>query len=239
MATKIIDKLVVDGKGSDVVFDGLDFTASGYVEVKNAGSITIKNCRVYNLDLVDVKNYWLKIFGDIEVKLVIENCFFGSNPSANGRMVYNLIEPTAKLMNSSSISNNYFKKDCCFHNIINVYGMIDNSVININGNIIEQTAGGIRIGVKGNKTGTINIKNNEILETHPAYTNEDQGLVTIQPYNKETTSFAGLNIILSGNKMPSEQVIYGYYGANDTVLDASIAPNIILNGKKHELVIYH
>ena len=87
MATKIIDKLVVDGKGSAVVFDGLDFTASGYVEVKNAGSITIKNCRVYNLDLVDVKNYWLKIFGDIEVKLVIENCFFGSNPSANGRMV--------------------------------------------------------------------------------------------------------------------------------------------------------
>ena len=117
--------------------------------------------------------------------------------------------------------------------------MIDNSVVNINDNIIEQTAGGIRIGVKGNKTGTINIKNNEILETHPAYTNEDQGLVTIQPYNKETTSFAGLNIILSGNKMPSEQVIYGYYGANDTVLDASIAPNIILNGKKHELVIYH
>ena len=104
MATKIIDKLVIDGKGSAVVFDGLDFTASGYVEVKNAGSITIKNCRVYNLDLVDVKNYWLKIFGDIEVKLVIENCFFGSNPSANGRMVYNLIEPTAKLMNGSSIS---------------------------------------------------------------------------------------------------------------------------------------
>ena len=108
MATIISEKLTINGEGSKVVLDGFDFTGSGYVDVKNASSVVIKNCRVYGMNCEDaVKNYWLRIYNDIPVKLVVENNFFGDNAGTKGKM-YNLIEPTAQLTNGSSISNNYF-----------------------------------------------------------------------------------------------------------------------------------
>jgi len=238
MATVISEKLTINGTGAEVVLDGFDFTGNGYVDVKNASSVVIKNCRVYGMNCEGaVKNYWLRIYNDIPVKLVVENNFFGDNAGINGKM-YNLIEPNAQLMNGSSISNNYFTSGCCIHNIINVYGTIDNGLININGNVIEMTAGGIRLGVKGNKVCTINIRNNKVLATNPAYTDEDQGLVTIQPYNKETTSFAKITVVMSDNELPCEQIIYGGYTAKDTVLNDETMPKIIINGKIANVTIY-
>lgn len=238
MATVISEKLTINGASSEVVLDGFDFTGNGYVDVKNASSVVIKNCRVYGMNCEGAaKNYWLRIYNDIPVKLVIENNFFGDNVGTNGKM-FNLIEPTAQLMNGSSISNNYFTAGCCTHNIINVYGAVDNSEININGNVVEMTAGGIRIGVKGDKICTINVRNNKVLATNPAYTNEDQGLVTIQPYNKSTTSFANMTIAISGNELPCEQIVYGGYTSKDTVLDDKTMPKVIINGKVANVVIY-
>ena len=238
MATIISEKLTINGEGSKVVLDGFDFTGSGYVDVKNASSVVIKNCRVYGMNCEDaVKNYWLRIYNDIPVKLVVENNFFGDNAGTNGKM-YNLIEPTAQLTNGSSISNNYFTTGCCTHNIINVYGAVDHSEININGNVVEMTAGGIRIGVKGDKTCTINVRNNKVLATNPAYTNEDQGLVTIQPYGTQTTSFSKMTIAVSGNELPCEQIVYAGYSSKDTDLTDETIPKVIIDGKVSNVTIY-
>ena len=238
MATIISEKLTINGDGSKVVLDGFDSTGNGYVDVKNASSVIIKNCRVYGMNCEGTaKNYWLHIYNDIPVKLVVENNFFGDNAGTNGKM-YNLIEPTAQFMNGSSISDNYFTAGCCSHNIINVYGVVDNSEININGNVVEMTAGGIRIGVKGDKTCSINVRGNKVLATNPVYTAEDQGLVTIQPYNKETTSFANMTIAMSCNELPCEQIIYAGYTSKDTVLTSETMPKVIIDGKIANVTIY-
>lgn len=238
MATIISKKLTINGKGSEVVLDGFDFTSNGYVDIKNASSVVIKNCRVYGMNCEDAtKNYWLHIYNDIPMKLIIENNFFGDNAGTNGKM-YNLIEPTAQFMNGSSISNNYFTVGCCTHNIINIYGAVDNSEININSNVIEMTAGGVRIGVKGDKTCAINIKNNKVLATNPAYTDADQGLVTIQPYGKDTISFRKMTIAISGNELPCKQIIYAGYTSKDTILDDETMPKVIIDGKVTNVTVY-
>lgn len=238
MATVISEKITINGVGSDIIFDGFDFTANGYIEVKNATSVTVRNCRVYNMNLTAIKNYWLKIYGDIETKLVIENNFFGSNPTSGSNRMYNLIEPTAKLMNGSSISNNYFVDDCCYHNVINVYGCVEQANVNINGNVIAMTAGGIRIGVKGSPVCTINVRDNKVLALNPNYSDEGQGIVTIEGYGKETTSFANMAIVMSGNEIPCEQTIYAGYGSNDLILTNNNMPKVIVDGKVVDVVIY-
>lgn len=238
MATVISEKLTINGVGSEVVLDGFDFTSNGYVDIENASSVIIKNCRIYGMNCEGAaKNYWLHIYNDIPVKLVVENNFFGDNTGTNGKM-YNLIEPTAQLMNGSSISDNYFTASCCIHNFINVYGVVDNSEININGNVVEMTAGGIRVGTKGDKVCVINIRNNKVLATNPAYANEDQGLVTIQPYNKDTISLTKMTITMSGNELPCEQIIYAGYTSKDTVLNSETMPKVIIDGKVANVTIY-
>ena len=100
------------------------------------------------------------------------------------------------------------------------------------------TAGGIRIGVKGDKTCTINVRNNKVLATNPAYTNEDQGLVTIQPYGTQTTSFSKMTIAVSGNELPCEQIVYAGYSSKDTVLTDETMPKVIIDGKVSNVTIY-
>lgn len=251
MATVISDKLTIDGAGAEVVLDGFDFTTNGYVEVKNASVVVIQNCRVYNMNLDGAdKNYWLRIYNDIPVRLVVEHNFFGNHTGNKGDLgsslpmlprtvqMYNLIEPNAKLMQGSSISNNYFAADCCTHNIINVYGCDDGASVDISGNVIEETAGGIRIGVKGAPTCRINIRDNKVLAANPDYEDIYQGLVTLQPYGKQTTSFADMTVVMSGNELPVEQLAYAYCGSNDLTLTDDVMPKLIVNGKVSTFTIY-
>lgn len=237
MTTVISEKLTINGANAEVVLDGFDFTANGYVEVKNASAVVVRNCRVFDMNVEGAaKNYWLKIVNDIPAKLVVEHNFFGNNIGTDGRM-YNLIEPNAKLMHGSSISDNYFAANCCTHNIINVYGCAENAAIDINGNVVEMTAGGIRIGVKGEPVCHINIRDNQVMAENPAYDADYQGLVTVQPYGKQTTSFANMTIVMSGNEVAGDQLIYGYCGTNDLALTAAVMPKLIINGKNETLTV--
>lgn len=239
MSTKITEQMIIKGNETDVVLDGLDFTLNGYIEVQNASSVTIQNCRVYDMNVEDnAKNYWLHIKGNIETKLIIKNCFFGANTGTNGVM-YNLIEPTAKLKTGSLISDNYFEVGCCTHNMINIYGACENAVIQVSRNVFETCAGGIRVGVKGEPKCTILIRGNTIFAEDENNAAEWQGLVCVQPYNKETTSFKNMTIKLDGNKVVTEQMIYGYSGKKDTVLDETTVPKIFIDGKEAEMPIYH
>lgn len=238
MSTIISEKLTINGVNSEVVLDGFDFTGNGYVDIKNAASVVIKNCRVYGIIPAATKSFWLHIYNDIPVKLVVENCFFGSNPTSGSNKMYNLIEPTAKLENGSSISNNYFVTDCCVHNTINLYGSSDNAEIKVNGNVFESSAGTIRVGVKGNVLCKIYMNDNNVLANNTNYGEEDWGLLTIQPYGKQTSSFEHVTIVMRDNIIPCEQIAYAGYGSNDTVMTDELMPKVIINGKIASVPIY-
>lgn len=214
MATKITKPITINGKGKSVVFDGFDFTEEGYIRVINAAEVVVTNCRIYNLskdpDSTTSKGYWLKTLGDKETKISITYCFFG----ANNNTVYNMFELNTKLKDGSSFSNNYFVEDSCTHNHINLYGAAESATIDINNNIFELT-GGVRIGIKQEPVCTINIKGNTVLKTTD---DEWAGLICIQPYGRQTTSFANMTVNINNLTIPSKQVAYYYVGSNDTPL---------------------
>lgn len=237
--TKITELMTIDGAGKSVVLDGFDFTGNGYVKVLNASGVEIRNCRVYGLNVENAKkNYWLRVDSSSPIKLTVERCYFGANPGVQGAL-YNFIEPNVVLADGTSISNNYFHKKCCTHNTINLYGAAENANITVSGNVFEESAGTIRIGVKGQPTCEIFMENNIVRRHNTAYGMEDSGLVTVQPYNKQTTSFANMTIQMNGNKLPTEQVIYGYSGSKDTELTDALMPVIYIDGELVSAPIYH
>lgn len=237
--TKITELLTINGAGKHVVLDGFDFTADGYVKVLNAACVEIRNCRVYDLNVENAKkNYWLKVDSSAPLKLIVENCFFGDNSGVQG-VSYNLIEPNVNLADGSSFSNNYFARKCCTHNTINLYGAVENATITVSGNVFEASAGTVRIGVKGQPICTILMDGNVIKNHDSAYSVDYAGLVTVQPYGKQTTSFANMAIYMSNTKVPTEQLVYGYSGTNDTELTVARMPKVYVDGQQISVPIYY
>ena len=237
--TKLTQPINVNAPDKDIVFDGFDFTADAYVSVTSAKSVAVRNCRIYGLNTTSkAKNYWLMIDSASPVKLRIENCFFGDNQKSTGSL-YNMIEPHVKLSNASGVNENYFTAKCCTHNAVNLYGAEENSHISVNGNVFEVSAGTVRIGVQGEPVCDIEISDNAILAEHPDYGPDDQGLVTVQPYGKQTTTFKNMTVRMDGNSCPSEQLIYGYYGSQDTALTNDNMPLIQVDGVAITAPIYH
>ena len=240
MATKITKKLTIQAEGKDVVLDGMDFTADGYVVITAAASVTVKNCRVYKMNVEGAtKNYWLTISGDIPVKVIIENNYFGDSVGTAGSM-YNLLEMNAEFLDGSSISSNYFTANVVTHNTVNVYGASEYAKIKINGNVFEISSSTVRIGVKKEPTCFIEMKNNVVKADRAGDDPRWYGLALVQPYGKQTTTFANMTITLEKNSIPGTQLIYGYSGANDTPMDETTMPTIIIDGKEAtEVPIYH
>lgn len=237
--TKITAPMTVSGNGKSIVLDGFDFTENGFVTIFDAKSVTIRNCRVYGLNVENaVKNYWLRVDSGGPLRLIIEHCYFGANPGVNG-VLYNFIEPHVELANGTTISNNYFAAGCCAHNTINLYGATENAVFTISGNVFETSAGTIRIGVQGEPACEVTMDGNRIRKHDAAYGLEDAGLVTVQPYGKQTSSFANMTIRMDGNQIPTEQIIYGYSGAKDTALTDDLMPIIWIDGERMFAPIYH
>ncbi|MCM1214007.1 MAG: hypothetical protein NC548_05755 [Lachnospiraceae bacterium] len=224
MGTVFTEKVVVDATNGEVVFDGVDFTLDGYIEVRNASSLTIRNCRFYRMNLPDARNYLIKVLGDIPCKLVVEKCFFGDNPKQGSNNMYNLIEPVAKLKTGSSFSNNYFTAAACTHNQISIYGAMESSKLYIDSNVFEQN-GGIRIGVKGEPTCTLYIRKN----ISQAMTSDFvDNMILLQPYGKSTTSFANMTIVCDGNQCHSDKYPLAWFNAkSDLQLTDETLPKVI------------
>lgn len=240
MGTKLTKKVVINDPNGDVVFDGVDFTLDGYIEVKAAKSLTLKNCRIYQLTTGSAKAYWLKVSCTTPMKLVIENCFFGEN----GAKMYNLIEPQAKLITGTSFSENYLKAHSATHNSFSVYDSVDDSTIDMNGNVFECYTPGLRIGVKGDVTCSINCKNNTVQSCITELDGTDSawyGICCVQPYATQTSSFAHMTVDVTGCEMPegSPYAIYGYSGSKDTMLDETNAPVVVNDGTQVPLTICH
>lgn len=158
-----------------------------------------------------------------KTRLVIKDCEFAANERA-----YNAMELNAELADGTNISNNNFGL-VCTHNIINIYDVEDGATIDINDNIFAKAANGIRIGVKGSKSATINIKRNAYNSTDSG---EYAGLLLIQPYGKATVDMGGIVINLDDtvNNSGEEQLWYYYAGMNDTQLPVEKRPKVYING---------
>lgn len=236
--TKITDLITINAPGKDIVFDGFDFTDHGYVRILGAGSVTIRNCRIYGLDTTgNVKNYWLFANTSNPVRLVVEHCFFGDNAATASGSLYNMIEPHASLSDGSSFSSNYFTENCCSHNSINIYGVVDNAKISVNGNHFE-FVNTVRFGARGTPKCEIEMSGNTIDKIDAEYP-EYNGLLCIQPFGKQTTTFAGCTLTMNGNTCPGNQLVYAYSGASDTEMTQDTVPAVYIDGEKITLTILH
>ena len=237
MATKFMKPVNVNAAGKDVVFDGCDFTAEALIVLTAANSVTFRNCRFYGLIPNVAKTYGIKLDKEAELKLVIENCFFGANPTVDSNKLYNLLELAGKLMDGSSISSNYFAADCCTHNQINVYNVSDRATIKLNKNFAVYSGNLIRIGIQGEPACKIEMFGNGYQTTDQSENGAWAGLALIQPYGKATTSFKNLMVEIKDtiNQTPSEQIIYLYAGANDTKFNKDTNyPIVYLDGEPME-----
>lgn len=240
MPTKITEKMIIDAAEGEIVLNGLDFTKNGYVEIKNASSVVIKNCRIYDMNCEDApKNYWMKIIGDIPMKLSIVRSFFGDSFGKKGQL-YNLLELNAKLKGDSMISSNWFSSNCCTHNAINIYGADEGAVIYVNNNHFADMLKQMRIGIKEAPVCKIIANGNDcrILDT------SDEGLewanlALVQPYGKKTTTFENLEISMKDNKMSYDlaEPIVAYFGGGDTPMGITSSPKVIMDGKEYKMPI--
>lgn len=237
MATKFMKPVVVNAPGKDIVFDGCDFTAEALIMLTAANSVVFRNCRFYGLVPNAAKTYGILLDKAAEMKLVIENSFFGANPNNGSNKLYNLLELSGKLMDGSSISSNYFAADCCTHNQINVYAASDNATIKLNNNEVVYSANLVRIGVKGEPVCTIEMIGNTYYTTDSSDDGAWAGLALIQPYGKSTTSFNNMTVKIEGTVKPasSDQIIYLYAGSSDTKFNKETNyPKVYLDGELME-----
>lgn len=198
---------------ADVTFDGFTFYKDSLIDIKCEGNITFKNCRFDLLTADKLKSFIITSSDSKPVKLVIEDCYFGTNNENEVGKIYNGLELNCILKDGSSISNNYFEKSTCTHNIINIYNVEEDATISINNNFFEYSGNAIRIGIKGEPKCTINIDGNEYNETDA--NDEYAGLVLVQPYGKETTSFANCTINITNTKHDDEKQLYYLYAGED------------------------
>lgn len=237
LSTKITEKMVINADGKDIVLNGLDFTENGYLEIKNANSVVVKNCRVYKLNCEDTpKNYWLTVMGDIPVQLKVVHCFFGANPGTKGQL-YNILEMSAKLKNKSAFSSNWFVDGACTHNTVNIYGAEEGASISINNNYFGNTYGTPRIGVKGEPACTIIAQNNE----HNVVVNGDEWnqMLLFQPFGSVTTTFANMKVVASNNKFIGEggEPYLAYFGDKDTPMGYDSLPELTVDGKAYKIPV--
>ena len=164
-------------------------------------------------------NGWNNIF-----RLNIDDCDFGDNNKA-----YNAMELNVQLADGSTINNNNFGI-VGTHNIINIYDVEDGATIDINDNVFAKAANGIRVGIRGDKSCTINIKRNRYESTD---TGEYAGLLLIQPYGTATQSMGDVVINLDDtiNNSGESQLWYYYAGSGDAQLDIEDRPKVYINGE--------
>lgn len=236
-AETIVSGAVTTESTNPIDINGVAVTGSALLnDFSHNNDITVKNCLFYDIDTGTKRDYLIRT-GNNAGKLIVEGNYFGKSlhnidqETGNRKEVYNLFELAGPVKDGTSISGNYFEQGCSVHNDINIYDVEDQAVINIEDNVWEKSANAIRIGIKGDKTCTINIRNNVYMSTDEEYP-EYAGLVLIQPYGKQTTTMAHVTINIENTTHNDDhQLFYLYAGKNDTQWDEYNVPTIIVDGK--------
>lgn len=212
-----------------VHIEGVTLSDDATIKVAgNIASLTIKNSKFANHNL-SVKTMPIAITSAVTepMELTITGCEFGDQNSHS----YNLIDVYAPL-SACDISGNTFSEECCTHNHVSLYGIDVGGVINLNNNKIAMSRNFVRIGFKGEPTGTVNMIGNAYDKTDESNNGEWAGLALVQPYNTQTTSFAGITINIddTANNTSCDQLIYLYAGASDTKFTEENKPIIKIDG---------
>lgn len=225
----ILDGLIEVSSEANITLDGVALTGDAYLSLGKAASVDLKNCVITGLKATAAKEYFMRMDSSSPCKVNIENCYFGAYKGAG--KVYNLFEMQGKLQPGSVISGNYFAKGCCSNNAINIYEVENGSSIQIENNIWEYAANGIRIGTRGDATCTINITNNEYKATDESNEGLYAGLVLIQPYSNKTTSMRNVTVNIRGTKHYDKfHIYYMFFAGKDMPLTIETAPTVTLNG---------
>lgn len=213
--------ITVNASNGIVIFDGIDFTGEALISLNDAKEVYFKNCRFYKLTPNTKKTMAINSKSSVEMKLVVEKCFFGENPNVGTNAVYHILEGNIKAADGSSFSENYFVKGCNTHNAINFYDVVDGATIGINKNIFEYSGSAVRLGIKGAAKATFLMNGNTYLATDPSDGGDWAGFLTIQPYGKSTTSWNDVTIKLSNteNKSGVKQLVVFFANSSDTHFD--------------------
>lgn len=213
-----------------VYFDGLHFTANAKIELSNVDQFTMHNCQFYGHNLA-VKSIPIMIKTNNPMELHIDDNVFGEQ----NEFSYNLIEVYGTLKDGSTISGNRFEANCCTNNQIALYNVEDDATIVISDNFCQKSQNMVRLGFKGEPKCTVNIMDNEYIEN--ISTPEWEGLVLIQPYGKDTVSFAGMTVHINDTKKPEGQLCYMYNGANDMQFNDTNKPTVYIDGVLAEIPV--
>ena len=213
--------ITVNASNGIVIFDGIDFTGEALISLNNAKEVYFKNCRFYKLTPNTKKTMAINSKSSVEMKLVVEKCFFGENPNVGTNAVYHILEGNIKAADGSSFSENYFVKGCNTHNAINFYDVVNGATIGINKNVFEYSGSAVRLGIKGAAKATFLMNGNKFLATDPSDGGDWAGFLTIQPYGKSTTSWNDVTIKLSNteNKSGVKQLVVFFANPTDTHFD--------------------
>lgn len=213
--------ITVNASNGIVIFDGIDFTGEALISLNDAKEVYFKNCRFYKLTPNTKKTMAINSKSSVEMKLVVEKCFFGENPNVGTNAVYHILEGNIKAADGSSFSENYFMKGCNTHNAINFYDVADGATIGINKNVFEYSGSAVRLGIKGAAKATFLMNGNKYLATDPSEGGDWAGFLTIQPYGKSTTSWNDVTIKLSNteNKSGMKQLVVFFANSADTHFD--------------------
>ena len=208
-----------------VKLSGVKLTADAALKVNNTKEFSMENCTFEGHNLTS-KTMPVAVVTDNPIKLVIENCTFG----AQNEHSYNLIDVYGKLADGSSISNNKFVDASCTHNQISLYGVEDGAVINVNNNDVAKSANLLRIGFKGTPKCRVNLIGNSYASTDPDPLYE--GLFLVQPYAKQTETFAGVTVNVEKTTMPDPdgQLYYLFANPTDTQFTEDNRPMVIVDG---------
>lgn len=213
--------ITVNASNGIVIFDGIDFTGEALISLNDAKEVYFKNCRFYKLTPSTKKTMAINSKSSVEMKLVVEKCFFGENPNVGTNAVYHILEGNIKAADGSSFSENYFVKGCNTHNVINFYDVVNGATIGINKNVFEYSGSAVRLGIKGAAKATFLMNGNKYLTTDPSEGGDWAGFLTIQPYGKSTTSWNDVTIKLSNteNKSGVKQLVVFFANPSDTHFD--------------------
>lgn len=244
MSTKFTKPITVNAPGEDVVFDGIDFTGDAVINVLAAKSLTIKNCRFYNIALGNTAE--LPLIGDsskqsgslvdVEVRLIIENNYFGKTDT------YNMINFYNKLSDSSRICNNYFTAECCRDDIAAFYSAADDINFDINGNEFEVYGNkGIQFSFYNEPKVTINFNDNIIGPAVADMNATLRGMCRFRPFPSKTTSFAHITMNANNNKLGegADRIAFCHRkSTRDIKLTEENVPTYYLNGVKTPIEIF-
>lgn len=241
------DETIISGgisvkEGGKLEIDGCVLTGEAFLNLASGVSeISVQNCIICGLKGTASKTYFLKGFSTEPTKVMIENCYFGDNPQTASK-VYNMFEMNFPLRTDSKISGNYFTKDACTHNFINIYGVMDDTAIEINDNVFEYSGSAIRLGAKGSpKNCTININNLTYNSTDETEDFKWAGMMIVQPYKHDTVSMDGIRVNINNVKRKDTHQLYFVYSSpgTGTLLTEENAPHVFVNGKEYPRLFNH